>query len=110
MSWPTCPKSKRIIRIVEECERTIFGEENQTWSPRTDLSHLILVKRINKILEEIGHKEIIDKKKIYEKTRIIAHNLGVSFGMNLNLILIQKKEMMNIMKMNSIKDKVLYKP
>jgi hypothetical protein len=79
MSWPTCPKSKRIIRIVEECERTIFGEENQTWSPRTDLSHLILVKRINKILEEIGHKEIIDKKKIYEKTRIIAHNLGVSF-------------------------------
>ena len=79
MSWPTCPKSKRIIRIVEECERTIFGEENQTWSPRTDLSHLILVKRINKILEEIGHKENIDKKKIYEKTRIIAHNLGVSF-------------------------------
>ena len=79
MSWPTCPKSKKIVRIVEECERTIFGEENQAWSPRTDLSHLILVKRINKILEEIGHKENIDKKKIYEKTRIIAHNLGVSF-------------------------------
>ena len=79
MSWPTCPKSKKIVKIVEECERTIFGEENQAWSPRTDLSHLILVKRINKILEEIGHKENIDKKKIYEKTRIIAHNLGVSF-------------------------------
>ena len=79
MSWPTCPKSKKIVRIVEECERTIFGEENQAWSPRTDLSHLILVKRINKILEEIGHKENINKKKIYEKTRIIAHNLGVSF-------------------------------
>lgn len=79
MSWPTCPKSKKIVKIVEECERTIFGEENQAWSPRTDLSHLILVKRIDNILIEIGHKENIKKKKIYEKTRIIAHNLGVSF-------------------------------
>ena len=78
-TWPTCPKSKKIVRIVEECERTIFGEENQAWSPRTDLSHSTLLKRINNILVEIGHKENIDKKRIYEKTRIIAHNVGGSF-------------------------------
>ena len=78
MSWPTCPKSKKIVKIVEESERTIFGEENSKWSPRTDLEHEILLKRIDHILVELGHKENLDKK-IYEKVRIIAHNLGVSF-------------------------------
>ena len=78
MSWPTCPKSKKIVKIVEESERTIFGEENSKWSPRSDLDHEILLKRINHILIELGHKENLNKK-IYEKVRIIAHNLGVSF-------------------------------
>lgn len=78
MSWPTCPKSKKIVKIIEESERTIYGEEKSTWSPRTDLDHEILLERINKILVELGHKENMHKK-IYEKVRIIAHNLGVSF-------------------------------
>lgn len=78
-SWPTCAKSKKIVKIIEECERTIYGEEKESWSPRTDHDHTTLLKRINKLLIEIGHKENIEKKKIYEKTRIIAHNLGVSF-------------------------------
>ena len=78
MSWPTCPKSKKIVKIVEESERTIFGEENSKWSPRTDLDHEILLKRVDHILVELGHKDNLHKK-IYEKVRIIAHNLGVSF-------------------------------
>ena len=78
MSWPTCPKSKKIVKIVEESERTIFGEEKSNWSPRTDLEHEILLKRINHILVELGHKNNLDKK-IYEKVRIIAHYLGFSF-------------------------------
>ncbi len=78
-TWPTCPKSKKIVKIIEECERTIYGQEKDSWSPRTDHDHATLLKRINKLLIEIGHKENIEKKKIYEKTRIIAHNLGVSF-------------------------------
>ena len=78
-TWPTCPKSKKIVKIIEECERTIYGQEKDSWSPRTDHDHSTLLKRINKLLVEIGHKDNIDKKKIYEKTRIIAHNLGVSF-------------------------------
>lgn len=78
-TWPTCPKSKKIVKIVEECERTIYGQEKDSWSPRTDHDHSTLLKRINKLLIEIGHKDNIDKKKLYEKTRIVAHNLGVSF-------------------------------
>lgn len=78
MSWPSCPKSKSIIKLIEECERTIFGEEKEIWSPRTDLDHLTMLKRINHLLDEIGHNDK-KEKKLYEKARVIAHNLGISF-------------------------------
>ena len=65
--------------------------EKESWSPRTDHDHSTLLKRINKLLIEIGHKENIDKK-IYEKTRIIAHNLGYHFGMNRNQIQESEKD------------------
>ena len=78
MSWPICPKSKKIVKIIEECERTLFGEEKEIWSPRTDHEHLTLLKRTHHLLEEIGQD---DKKnnKLYEKVRTVGHNLGISF-------------------------------
>ena len=53
-------------------------EEKEIWSPRTDHDHLTLLKRTHHLLEEIGHS---DKKgkKLYEKVRTVAHNLGISF-------------------------------
>ena len=78
MSWPTCPKSKKIIKIIEESETTLFGDETEIWSPRSDHHDNLILKRIEILLIEIGHYDKKDNK-LYEKVRIIAHNLGISF-------------------------------
>jgi|TARA_Y100000389_G_scaffold189128_1_gene212499 hypothetical protein len=80
-SWPTCNKSKRIIKVVEECEITIFGDEMALWTPKSNLSENQLTKRVNRLLDEIGHSH---KKELYlfEKVRVIAHHMGIDFWDN----------------------------
>ena len=54
-------------KLVEECERTIFGEEKEIWSPRTDLDHLTILKRINAIpIHRFNHAKAIDALKTAE--------------------------------------------
>ena len=76
-TWPHCQKSKSLIQLVSDCEMTAFGIEAAPWSPRTNSDNSMTL-RINKLLSEIGLIEI-KNKKLYEKARIIAHHLGVSF-------------------------------
>tara|TARA_B100000927_G_C16093559_1_gene320193 strand:+ start:17 stop:313 length:297 start_codon:yes stop_codon:yes gene_type:complete len=78
MSWPTCPKSKKLVKLIEESERTLFGEEKEVWSPRTDHDHQTILKRVHHLLDELGHNDK-KHKKLYEQVRTIAHNLGISF-------------------------------
>ncbi len=54
MSWPTCPKSKKIIKIIEESETTLFGDETEIWSPRSDHHDNLILKRIEILLIEIA--------------------------------------------------------
>mgnify|MGYP001160794385 FL=1 len=77
-SWPTCNKSKRIIKVVEESEVTIFGDEMALWSPKSNISENQLSNRVDRLLDEIGHSH---KKEhfIFEKVRVIAHHLGIDF-------------------------------
>jgi len=77
-SWPTCNKSKRIIKVIEESEVTIYGNEMALWSPKSNISDNQLTNRIDKLLDEIGHSH---KKEhfIFEKVRVIAHHLGIDF-------------------------------
>ena len=56
---------------------TAFGIEAAPWSPRTNSENSMKL-RISKLLSEVGLIELKDKK-LYEKARIIAHHLGVSF-------------------------------
>ena len=35
-SWPSCNKSKRIIKVIEESEATIYGNEMALWSPKSN--------------------------------------------------------------------------
>ena len=81
MSWPVCDKSKQIIKLVEHCELSIFGDEMERWSPTSTTNKNLLVYRVNKLLDEIG---LSSRKNIllYEKVRLVAHNLGVSFWCN----------------------------
>jgi hypothetical protein len=76
-TWPHCEKSKSLIRMVSDCEMTAFGIEAAPWSPRTN-SENSMTLRINKLLSEVGLIELRDKK-LYEKIRIIAHHLGITF-------------------------------
>ena len=76
-TWPHCEKSKSLIQLVSDCEMTAFGIEKAPWSPRTN-THNSMTIRINKLLSEIGLIEF-KEKKLYEKARIIAHHLGISF-------------------------------
>ena len=77
-SWPSCNKSKRIIKVIEESEATIYGNEMALWSPKSDRVDNQLTNRIDKLLDEIGHSH---KKEhlIFEKVRVIAHHLGIDF-------------------------------
>ena len=77
MSWPTHPKSKPIIKIIEESEMNIFGDEVDLWSPSKSYDNL-LMNRINHLLKQIGKKNKMDKD-IFEKVKIIAENVGISF-------------------------------
>ena len=69
-SWPTCNKSKRIIKVVEESEVTIFGDEMALWSPKSNISENQLTNRVDRLLDEIGHSH---KKEhfLFEKVRVI---------------------------------------
>jgi len=77
-SWPSCNKSKRIIKVIEESEATIYGNEMDLWSPKSNRVDNQLTNRIDKLLDEIGHSH---KKEhlIFEKVRVIAHHLGIDF-------------------------------
>ena len=77
-TWPTCNKSKRIIKVIEESEATIYGNEMALWSPKSNRVDNQLTNRIDKLLDEIGHSH---KKEhlIFEKVRVIAHHLGIDF-------------------------------
>jgi|TARA_B110000259_G_scaffold68894_1_gene81186 hypothetical protein len=77
-SWPSCNKSKRIIKVIEESEATIYGNEMALWSPKSNRVDNQLTNRIDKLLDEIGHSH---KKEhlIFEKVRVIAHHLGIDF-------------------------------
>ena len=77
-SWPSCNNSKRIIKVIEESEATIYGNEMALWSPKSDRVDNQLTNRIDKLLDEIGHSH---KKEhlIFEKVRVIAHHLGIDF-------------------------------
>jgi|TARA_B110000971_G_C19555728_1_gene296502 hypothetical protein len=77
-SWPSCNKSKRIIKVIEESEATIYGNEMALWSPKSNRLDNQLTNRIDKLLDEIGHSH---KKEhlIFEKVRVIAHHLGIDF-------------------------------
>ena len=78
MSWPDCEKSKRIIKLIEQCELSIYGDEMERWSPTTTATKNLIIFRINKLLDEIG---LSSRKNslLYEKVRLITHNLGISF-------------------------------
>jgi len=78
MSWPVCPKSKRMIKLVEHCELSINGDEMERWSPTSTTNRNLLINRVNKLLEEIGLSSRKDML-LYEKIRLVAHNLGISF-------------------------------
>ena len=54
-SWPSCNKSKRIIKVIEESEATIYGNEMALWSPKSNAADNQLTNRIDKLLDEIGH-------------------------------------------------------
>ena len=79
--WPSCKNSKIIIKLVENCEMTVFGDEMQQWSPTTPNNNNLIINRINKLLDEIGLVEE-KNKKLYEKLRLISHHLGISFWDN----------------------------
>ena len=76
-TWPHCENSKSLIQLISDCEMTAFGIEAAPWSPRTN-SENSMTLRITKLLTEVGLIEF-KEKKLYEKARIIAHHLGVSF-------------------------------
>ena len=76
--WPVHTKSKRMVKLVEHCELSIYGDEMERWSPTSTTTKNLLVNRVNKLLDEIGlssRKDIL----LYEKIRLIAYNLGLSF-------------------------------
>ena len=76
--WPVHSKSKRMVKLVEHCELSIYGDEMERWSPTSTTTKNLLVNRVDKLLDEIGlssRKDIL----LYEKIRLIAYNLGISF-------------------------------
>ena len=53
MSWPDCDKSKRIIKLIDQCELSIYGDEMERWSPTTTATKNLIIFRVNKLLDEI---------------------------------------------------------
>ena len=76
--WPVHTKSKRMVKLVEHCELSIYGDEMERWSPTSTTTKNLLVNRVDKLLDEIG---LSSRKNslLYEKVRLITHNLGISF-------------------------------
>tara|TARA_B110000858_G_scaffold189358_1_gene236015 strand:+ start:709 stop:987 length:279 start_codon:yes stop_codon:yes gene_type:complete len=67
-----------MVKLVEHCELSIYGDEMERWSPTSTTTKNLLVNRVDKLLDEIGlssRKDIL----LYEKIRLIAYNLGISF-------------------------------
>jgi hypothetical protein len=78
MSWPLCKKSKRIIKVIENCEMTVFGDEMEQWSPKKLGEKNLIMNRVNILLEQTGLTGN-ENLRLYENVRIIAHHLGIKF-------------------------------
>ena len=78
MSWPSHSKSKKIIRLIENCEMSVYGDEMELWSPNKLSNKNLLLNRVNKLLDDLGKT---NKKNLplFEKVKVIAENVGVSF-------------------------------
>ena len=73
-------KSKSIIKMVEHFEHSVYGEQMETWSPRSTTHHHLIIHRINKILNELGYTDSPTMElQLHKKIELIAHNLGISF-------------------------------
>ena len=73
-------KSKSIIKMVEHFEHSVYGEQMETWSPRSTTHHHLIIHRINKILNELGYTDSHTMElELHKKIELIAHNLGISF-------------------------------
>jgi hypothetical protein len=80
MAWPMNDKSKSIIKMVEHFEHSVYGEQMETWSPRSTTHHHLIIHRINKILNELGYTDSPTMElQLHKKIELIAHNLGISF-------------------------------
>ena len=78
MSWPSHSKSKKLIRLIENCEMSVYGDEMELWSPSKLTEKNLLLNRVNKLLDEIG-KTNKNSLPLFEKVKIIAENVGISF-------------------------------
>jgi hypothetical protein len=78
MSWPSHSKSKKLIRLIENCEMSVYGDEMELWSPSKLTEKNFLLNRVNKLLDEIG-KTNKRSLPLFEKVKIIAENVGISF-------------------------------
>tara|TARA_B110000495_G_C22640822_1_gene380519 strand:+ start:135 stop:431 length:297 start_codon:yes stop_codon:yes gene_type:complete len=77
MSWPTDEKSKCIIKVVEHCELSVFGDEMDSWSPTSSNNKNLIINRTNKLMNQIGFSEYLSLS-LFKKIKIIANHLGVS--------------------------------
>ena len=76
MSWPISDKSKSIIKLVEYFELSVYGDEMESWSPKTTLDKNLIIYRVNKIMDELGYSSYISIP-LYKKIKIISHTLGI---------------------------------
>ena len=77
MSWPTDEKSKCIIKVVEHCELSVFGDEMESWTPVSINNKNLIINRTNKLMNEIGFSEYLNMS-LFKKIKIIANHLGIS--------------------------------
>ncbi len=83
MAWPINIKSKKIIKLVEHFEQSVFGDQMELWSPKSTTEHNLVINRINKLLDEMGFSESPTMElQLHKKIELIAHNLGISFWDN----------------------------
>ena len=73
-------KSKSILNLIEHFEHSVFGEQMETWSPKSTTHDHLIINRLNKILDEMGYTDSPTMElQLHKKIELIAHNLGISF-------------------------------
>ena len=71
-------KTKSIVKLVEHFQHSVFGEQMETWSPKSTTHHHLIINRLNKVLDEMGYNLDEIPEDLKEQVDFYMQSKGVA--------------------------------